>query len=200
MRIKKELSIFDRHCLLLFQSMKIPKTPTKGMSARIPHTTNFTIFLDYDNIQDERLDDELVYLQELYHLGDFHVLKTNEFGRHVICVDALPLREALDVVYSSTCDAMFKRGVRINEFRTWILRNWEKGERERPQYLRTIKSPCNGQRLQSQAHAGFLEAFFGLKVRLVNPDGNDEIEINEYNTSSKVTTKELEKEARKHKQ
>jgi len=36
-------------------------------------------------------------------------------------------------------------------------------------------------------------------VRLVNPDGNDEIEIQEYNTSSKVTTKELEKEARKHK-
>jgi hypothetical protein len=198
MRIKKELSIFDRHCLLLFQSMKIPKTPTKGMSARIPHTTNFTIFLDYDNIQDERLEDELIYLQELYRLGDFHVFKTNEFGRHVICVDALSLREALDVVYASTCDEMFKRGIRINEYRTWILRNWEKGERERPQYLRTIESPHNGQRMQSQAHATFLKSFYGVNVRLVNPDGNYEIEIQGYNTSSKVTVKDLEEQMKKH--
>jgi hypothetical protein len=199
MRLKNEFSIFDRHCLLLFQSMKIPRTPTKGMSARIPHTTNFVTFLDYDNIQDERLDDELVFLQELYRLGDFHVFKTSDFGRHVICVDAMPLREALDIVYASTCDEMFKRGIRINEYRTWILRNWEKGERERPQYLRTIESPYNGQRLQSQAHAGFLTAFFGAKVRLVNPDGNDELEINEYNTSSKVTVKDLLASIGKHK-
>jgi hypothetical protein len=84
--------------------MKVPKTSTKGMSARIPHSTNFTIFLDYDNIQDERLDDELIYHQELYGLGDFYVFKTNEYGRHAICVDVLTLREALDVVYGSTCD------------------------------------------------------------------------------------------------
>ena len=53
--------------------------------------------------------------------------------------------------------------------------------------------------MQSQAHATFLKAHFGAKVRLVNPDGNDEIEIQEYNTSSKVTTKELLKEMNKHK-
>jgi hypothetical protein len=197
-RIKKELSIFNNYLLFQFQSMKIPKTPTKGMSARIPHTTNFVPFLDYDNVIDERLDDELVYLQELHQLGDFHIFKTNEFGRHVICIDELLLREALDVVSNSTCDYQFKRGIRINEYRTWILRGWEKGERERPKFLRTIESPYNGERLQSQAHAMFLQAFYGVKVRLVNPDGNDEIEIQNYNTSSKVTVKDLEEEMRKH--
>jgi hypothetical protein len=35
-------------------------------------------------------------------------------------------------------------------------------------------------------------------VRLVNPDGNDEIETQGYSTSSKVTTKELLKEIKKH--
>ena len=35
-------------------------------------------------------------------------------------------------------------------------------------------------------------------MRLVNPDGNDELEINEYNTSSKVTVKDLEEEMKKH--
>jgi hypothetical protein len=93
---------------------------------------------------------------------------------------------------------MFKRAIRINEFRTWILRGWEKGERERPKFLRTIESPYNGERLQSQAHAMFLQAFYGVKVRLVNPDGNDQIEIHDYNISSKVTVKDLEEEMRKH--
>ena len=104
----------------------------------------------------------------------------------------------MDVVYNSTCDYQFKRGIRINEYRTWILRGWEKGERERPKFLRTIESPYNGERLQSQAHAKFLQAFYGANVRLVNPDGNDEVEIQQYNTSSKVTAKDLLKELKKH--
>ena len=90
------------------------------------------------------------------------------------------------------------RRQRINEYCTWILRGWEKGERERPEHVRTVQSPHNGQRLQSQAHVAFLKAQFGAKVRLVNPDGNDEIETQGYSTSSKVTTKELLKEIKKH--
>jgi hypothetical protein len=93
---------------------------------------------------------------------------------------------------------MFKRAIRINEFITWILRGWEKGERERPKFLRTIESPYNGERLQSQVHAMFLQAFYGVKVRLVNPDDNDQLEIQSYCTSSKTTVKDLEKEMRKH--
>jgi hypothetical protein len=99
---------------------------------------------------------------------------------------------------SITCDYQFKRGIRINECRTWILRGWAKGERGRPEYLRTIESPYNGERLQSQSHAMFLKSFYGANVRLVNPDGNDEIEIHQYNTSSKVTAKDLLKEQKKH--
>lgn len=56
---------------------------------------------------------------------------------------------------------------------------------------------CIGCR-KSRAHAAFLEAQFGVKVKLVNPDGNDEIEIQDYNTSSKVTVKDLEEEIKKH--
>ena len=99
--------------------MKVPKTPTRGISARVPHTSLFVPFLDYDNITDERLDDELTYLQELFHLGDLHVFKTNEFGRHVIGTDCLRPRDCLDVLEASSCDWAFKRGIRINEYRTW---------------------------------------------------------------------------------
>jgi hypothetical protein len=191
MRYKHEWTLLGHYNLIEFQSIKVPKEPTVGISARIPHTTLYVIMLDYDNIKDERLDEELVYLQELYKLGDFHILKTNEFGRHVVCIDELKLIESLDVMYDSTCDFLFQRGIRINEYRTWILRVLEKGERDRPKYLRTIESSHNGKRVQSQAHGEFLQKFFGINVRLVKPDGNHELEMQRYKTSSKVAVKDL---------
>ena len=140
--------------------MKIPIEPTAGVSARIKNTTEFVIFLDYDNITDERLLEELVYLQELHDLGDFYVFTTNEFGRHAVCVDRLRLKEALTVVHDSNCDAVFKRGIRINEYRTWVLRGLGKGNRSKPEFTYSVKSPYNGKRLQSQAHAKFLQRYF----------------------------------------
>jgi hypothetical protein len=46
----------------------------------------------------------------------------------------------------------------------------------------------------------FLQAFYEVNVRLVNPDGNAELEIQGYSTSSKVTAEDLQKELEKHKQ
>jgi hypothetical protein len=191
MMLTKQLRIFDRLLLLKFQSMKIPIEPTAGISARIKYTTEFIILLDYDNIKDNRLVEEITYLQELFGLGDFYVFQTNEFGRHVICVDRLRLKDALKVVNTSTCDAVFKRGIRINEYRTWILRVLGKGDRPKPQYLYSVQSTYNGQRLQSQAHAEFLQQYYGAPVRLVKPDGNHELETQGYKTSSKVSIKDL---------
>lgn len=177
--------------LFKFQSMKIPIEATAGISARIPHTTDYAILMDYDNVEDNRLVEELVYLQELHGLGDFYVFASSEFNRHAICIDRLVLKEAIDVVDNSTCDAIFKRGIRINEYRTWILRGIGKGDRSKPKYLYCVRSPYNGQRLQSQAHGKFLQRYYGAPVRLVNPDGNDELEIQGYKTASKTSTKDL---------
>ena len=191
MMLTKQLRIFNMLLLLKFQSMRIPIEATAGISARIKYTTEFIILLDYDNIKDNRLVEELLYLQELYGLGDFYVFETNEFGRHVICIDRLRLKQALNVVNNSTCDAVFKRGIRINEYRTWILRGLGKGDRPKPRYLYSVESPYNGQRLQSQAHAEFLQRYYGAPVRIVNPDGNHELETQGYKTSNKVSAKDV---------
>jgi hypothetical protein len=191
MYITKELRLYKWMLLLKLQAMKIPKEPTTGISARIMHTNEFVIMLDFDNVTDERLIDELVYLQEVYHLGDFYIFATNEFGRHAICVDRFPLREALEVVYNSTCDAVFKRGIRINEYRTWILRALEKGNRPKPKYLYTVESPYNGQRLQSRAHGLYLQRYCGAAVRLVNADDNYELEVQGYKTASKISLNDV---------
>jgi hypothetical protein len=57
-RINATARIAGKMLLLHLQTMDIPRAPTAGISARIPHTTEFVTFLDYDNITDERLVDE----------------------------------------------------------------------------------------------------------------------------------------------
>jgi len=192
-RIHWETRILGKKYLLFFQSMDIPTAETAGVSAEVAGTTEYVLFMDYDNVKDEKLRRELIALQEAHILGDFHVFATNEFGRHVIGLDRMPLREALDVVYNSTCDAVYKRGSRINEYRTWILRALEKGDRDKPKYLYPVESPYNETRLQSQAHAKFLQLYYGAKVRLVNPDGNDILIIEGYKTGSKIHVADLAK-------
>jgi hypothetical protein len=160
-----------------FQVLDTPRVPTKGLSARIPYTVDFCVFLDYDNIRDTRLIEELQDLAELFELSDFYVMGTSEYNRHAIAINRMPMRECLQVVWASTCDYNFKRGIHINEFRTWILRCAEKGSRPKPQYLYTVESPHNGKRLQSEAHAIFLRDCYGIKVRLTHPDGNKELKI-----------------------
>ena len=195
MRSNWTFRIFDKMFLVHIQTMTIPKAGTVGMSARVPYTVEYVLFLDYDNMKDERVVEELVVLQENYKLGDFHVSATNEFGRHAVCIDRMLLVEALEVVYASSCDYLFKRGIRINEFRTWVLRCFEKGERDRPKYLYTVESPYNGERLQSQAHGLFLKRHYGVPIRLTNPDGNYLLTFQDYKTSSKVKLKDVKKEA-----
>lgn len=191
MIIHAKARIFGKQIALHIKTMDIPKERTAGISARICHTTQFVSFLDYDNIKDPRLIDELIYLQELHNLGDYHVFYTNRFARHAVCVDTMYLKEALDVIYTSTCDDVYKRGSRLNEYRTWILRALEKGDRDKPKYLYSVESPYNGQRLQSQAHAFFLQHYYGAKIRLTNPDGNYILEPQGYLTSNKIDMKEV---------
>jgi hypothetical protein len=192
MRYIKHFRFLDRTLRYEFSSMKTPNYQTAGLSARIPHTTDFCTFLDYDNIKDERLQDELVYLQEYFRLGDFHIFATNKYGRNPICIDRMPLREELEVVNASTCDSNFKRGIRLNEYRTWILRSEGKGNRPAPKYLYSLESPYNGQRQQSLAHTIFLKLHYNAKVRLANSDGNFELEIQPYKTSTKTDVKDVE--------
>jgi hypothetical protein len=198
MRLKTTFRFRNLMFLVHVQSITVPRTGTVGISARVPYTVKYVIYKDYDNIKDERLVEEEIVMQENVpgHLGDSHVFATSEYGRHVVCIDMLPFREVREIIYASTCDHDYKWGYRINEYRTWILRCFEKGERDRPKYLYSIPSPYNGLRLQSRAHGLFLRYFYGADVRLTNPDGNTELEFQSYKTSSKVKLEDLIK---KHK-
>jgi hypothetical protein len=175
-----------KHTLLLkVQSMKKLEVRSEGVSSRIPETTLHVTFMDYDNIIDTRLVDELEHIQREKKVGNFYVFETRDIGRHAVCIDALPFKDAKAVVDYSSCDLMFKRGPRINEYRCWVLRFSKKGKRPAPKYLYTVKSPYEGKNLQSKGHATYLLKF-GLKINLKRPVGPNSIETQEYNTGKRT--------------
>jgi len=174
------------------QIMKKLEVRTKGVSSRIPNTSLHVLFLDYDNIEDERLKEELRFLQEEFQIGNFYVLETRNKGRHCVCIDALRPRDQKEIVDFSSCDLMFKKAPRINEYRCWVLRFAKKGKRDEPKYLYTVESPYEGQNLQSRGHAKYLEKF-GIKIDLKNPCGPEEIEVQDYNTGKRTEKEEGDK-------
>jgi hypothetical protein len=183
---KQTLKIGDYTFFIKAQSKKKLDVRTRGASSRVPTTSLHVTFLDYDDIVDERLKEELMFLQEEFEIGNFYVLETRTKGRHAICLDALRFKDVLEIVRFSNCDLMFKRGPVMNEFRTWVLRDSKKGDRDAPKYLYTVQSKFEGQNLQSTGHANFLRINFGIKVDLQNPYGPEKIEIQSYKTGKRT--------------
>jgi len=186
------IKLGDYTILIKFQIIRKLDVRTSGVSSRIPYTPLHIVCLDYDNIDDERLKEELSFLQREFKLGNFYVLKTRDYGRHAVCIDALRFKDAKQVIDFSTCDTMFKKAPSINEYRCWVLRYAKKGEREEPKYLYTVGSKYEGKNLQSRGHAKYL-LNFGVRVNLKKPFGPEEIETQDYNTGKR--TEEETKEA-----
>lgn len=183
------LKIGKFNVLLKLQSWKTLNVRTRGASSRVPNTSLHVTFLDYDNIVDERLVEELRFLQEEFEIGNFYVLETRNEGRHAVCIDALRFKDVKEVVDFSSCDLMFKKAPMINEYRCWVLRYAKKGNRDAPKYLYTVESPYEGTNLQSRGHAEYLSKF-GVAIDLKNPYGTEEIERQDYNTGKRRTEKE----------
>lgn len=172
--------------MLKVQWIKKLDVRSRGMSSRVPKTSLHVSFLDYDNIIDDpRLIEELEFLQENFEIGSFYVFETRNKGRHAVCIDALRFKDVKEIVDFTSCDLMFKKAPRINEYRCWVLRFTKKGNREAPKYLYTVPSRYEGLNPQSFGHAKYLLRF-GLKIDLKNPIGEEIMEIQDYNTGKRT--------------
>jgi len=174
------------------QVMKKLDVRANGVSSRIPNSAFHVTFLDFDNIDDERLKEELEFLQSEFMLGNFYVLQTREFGRHAVNIDALRFKDIKEIIDFSSCDPMFKKAPSINEYRCWVLRYSKKGNRDEPKYLYTVESPNEGKNLQSLGHAKYLLKF-GITIDLKNPDGTEDIEAQDYNTGKRTDKEDEDK-------
>jgi len=171
---------------LKLQILKKLETRAEGAASRVVNSIRHVTFLDYDDIDDYRLLTELEIIQEEKKIGNFYVFQTRRNGRHAVCIDALRFRDVKDIVDYSSCDLAYKKGPRLNEYRSWVLRYTKKGKnRDAPKYIYKGESPHEGKNLQSLGHANYLMNF-GVKIDLKRPYGPNEIESISYNTGKRV--------------
>jgi len=166
-----------------------PTGETVGMGSVTTDGLHQVVFLDYDYITLERLVRELTALQETYMLGNFYIFQSRENSYHAICLDCLTFQEAYEIVHASSCDQAFKHSPHYTRYRDWTLRVFPKGARDKPKFLMKLESPYEGLRKQSMGHALALKYFYGLDIKLINPDSSEkeaEIELRIYKTAVRL--------------
>lgn len=177
-----------------------PATWTWGMESRVPGTNLHVLFIDYDTIREDVLENEVRFLQQEFELGNFYLFQTEDKGvredgepwgnYHAICLDMFTLRDRYQILLTTSTEWAFKNAPKIYPEKAWVLRYAEKGERKKPDFLKVIESPFEGKNdfFQSSPHAKFIDAWYETDIdrTLVNPKGSGTIRLNYYNTGSKV--------------
>lgn len=191
MKFNVQLSMLGMNWFLRLQSVPTPKERAYGKSSRIPNSCHHVLFLDYDKIEEPVLIDELETLTEEYKLGNLHIFKMpdREGAYHVACLDYFTLHEVKVIAMASSCDLAFVLAPRYDRFRNWVLRDSPKGNRVKPKFLMTLKSPYDGQRKQSSAHSVLLNADYGCNIHLTNPDNNSLLRVESYLTGNRIKVK-----------
>ena len=196
--MKLSFNLFGHRYIYSAQRIRKPFHWTYGITSRIPGTSMHIHLLDYDIIREDNFEEELIFLQEAFKLGDIHLFRTRDMGiydespvggYHAVCLDVDTTFNVIKVLRSSNCDYAFKNAPIRNPLRTWVLRIADKGkERPPPEFLRTLKSEAEISRMQSTFHARLLDDWYGLDIesQLVNPDGNEWGYIHHYDTAKRV--------------
>jgi len=200
--MKIELKRKDNHLSGFFQ-MKVPfvektfrfhtmlyNTPNSwvhGYSSRTQFS-RYVLFHDYDNLDEESIVQELVFLQEQYKLSDYYLFKLDRDNSfHAVCLDTFSIRDAYEIQQATSCDLAFIHAIKNLQTKEWILRWHKKGTRGSPEFIRTIKSPYN-KHTKSSAHANFLKKLaVPIKMRKRNEwDGGSVLAMVDYNTANRT--------------
>lgn len=106
-------------------------------------------------------------------------------GFHAVCLDEVTLNQLMIIQSRTSCDLGFKIAPRLDRARNWVLRFEEKGDREKPTYLKTLFAKTN--RKQHLGSAQLLFANFGIPIEfLQNNDGNENVALEGYLTGKRV--------------
>jgi len=173
----------------LFKILAVPKPDkqTTGISSRCYGGSHVT-FLDFDGLEEEEIEQELLNIIKRFKLSDFLIFK-NDMPKsyHAICLDKFDLYEALNIIAKTSADRGFINAPWLFKQRRWVLRVLPKGKRKKPEFLGIIQSRYDKHEV-STPHKEFLQIHYNIKLKKYkNEDGiNDFVETTEYNTGSKV--------------
>jgi hypothetical protein len=192
-KLSGKINLFGKTAYLSLGTVPTPKERTGGKSSRILNTIYHILPLDYDKIDQQSLEIELLALIDEFELGNMHIFKMpdRENAFHVVCLDYFLLHEVKAITMSSSCDIAFVLAPRYDKFKNWVLRDFPKGDRQMPVFLKTVISPYEGKRKQSQAHATYLNAMYGCNIELSNSDGNTALLVESYLTANRTERKNV---------
>lgn len=161
-----------------------PSRITGGMASRCADGLH-VLFLDYDGITEEVLDEELEAGRDVFKTSEFYKFLTDKKHRlkwHAVCLDKFKIYPLYHkVIPFFSCDFAFKGGPRIYEWKSWVLRDFPKGEKDKPEFVGVIPSKYH-LRKQSSAHSKYLELMYGIPITLAKPDGLMDLRFATYKT------------------
>lgn len=158
---------------------------TRGSSNRTIDNKRI-FYIDYDNLKESYVKEELLLLQEQYNLGKIYVFESSESSFHAVSFCKLSLNEFVDILENSSCDYAFKNMPHYLKFsKYWVLRQFSKGNKKRPKFKYCLKAKTN--KKQSSAHHKYFKILYPkANIEIEKPDGLKDVVIIDYPTSTGI--------------
>lgn len=148
---------------------------------------HYVLYVDYDLMEKQWVEDELRHMQANYILGSIHLFRSSKNHYHAICFDKLTAKEFIEILENSSCDIAFQKTPRFVTLRNWVLRCFAKGNTPKPKYLKTLKSDF-GFRKESSAHWKAISSIHPQlkKYPLENGDSSKKLYLIKYLTANNI--------------
>lgn len=172
--------LFGRHFKLLFRTHKELDVYVAGITNKC-RDGRYVIFLDYDQVPEEWVVEEVQFLMTEHLLGDFHIFKTTN-GYHAICTDKVSLHDLVAVMRDSSTDEAYKYVPLRRARRVWTLRTTAK-DGKKPEFLYTLGGLYLNQ--QSKPHNDILRKLYNIEIPTGNEDGEEEFWTAHYHIASR---------------
>jgi len=149
---------------LKFSYIKRPELNAIGVNS-ITEDQMFVLFLDFDNLTEEKVREQLDYVHREWNVSHFVILKTRERHYHVVTFEKLELSMCRDIMSNLMVDYKFKN-VGVNSDSGWILRLFEKRDldgkivRDRPEFIDMVCHGTRPYRKLSRAHIELYSRLF----------------------------------------
>jgi hypothetical protein len=204
-KYRKHLNAFGH--MLTFSMDRMPDCPVVGITNECENN-RFRLFLDYDNINYEKVCKDIYYLNNDFGLCSFVVLVNSEMTKNeqwgggktvgnylVFGFDVLTWKQCHDMQKTTRCDWMHKMIACRCASRNWVNRISGKYRMEngRLKYFKPVpkvkdifhfdNKECNYKHCKAQID--FFKSRFGVELNLKNLDRCKKIDIIEYSTTPK---------------
>lgn len=195
---KIRLNFGKRH--IFFAIYKKPTIKTIGITNETKDLY-YVPFVDYDNININKVIDEAKKLIDLFELSGLCLICSYQkvsdddmvYGNyHLIGLDKMTYETHRALLDETCCDRNFKRVPEFFRYKHWVLRiypkfnekNWEI-LKDKPKFICWIKKADVGNEWeQSKAHYEFLRKYYNIPKLKLNFDNNTKLNIIKYNTTS----------------